>query len=212
MANYLPQIGSDYMRGEVRRIEGEHRRNAATSVTPSAAAMVVAPFDDSPKWGKFGQHHRPYYDDYTVAKLHIMEALGDISELRLFGRQVMVAAFVKPAITPGGIITPVGFQMEDWWQGKVAMLVGVGPAAFSGDASYLAATYGDAVPKFGDWVFLNANAGITTSICGEGAKRPQGQDHLGRTIELFKWGDGWPCRIVNDDQLIGWAAKPHHVV
>lgn len=181
---------------------------------------------------KTTRHHKPLYDDYTVAKMHIMQAIGDITDLDLFGRQCLVAVFVKPGITRTGIKLPMMDQKNDWWEHKVVLLLKTGPDAFKGTPGYIASMYGGTVvqqedpedpskmidvltedfrPKLGEWLFANANAGIQTSIMGDGASRPQGVDHRGDPEDLFEW-DGWPCRIIQDDQFLGRLPKPHQVV
>lgn len=164
------------------------------------------------------RHHRPAYDDYTLAKMHIFQMLGDISGedgLVLFGRQVAVAVYCRPNINPGGIILPTKEIKEDWWQHKVVLIVAVGPDAFgkvTGSPAYFKARYGDREPpKIGDWVFMNASSGMQISLCGDGHSRPQGVDSLGREYDLFEW-DGWPVRILEDDSLIGRIGKPSAIV
>lgn len=164
------------------------------------------------------RHHKPSYDDYDVAKLHIMQMLGDIhgdDGLILFGRQVAVAVFCRPSVNMAGIYLPVKEIKEDWWQHKVCLLISAGPDAFgavTGTDKYFKARFGERPPpKIGDWVFMNASSGTQLMLCGEGHSRPQGSDHLGREFDLFEW-DGWPVRILDDDSLIGRIGKPHQIV
>jgi hypothetical protein len=173
------------------------------------------------------RHHRPAYDDYDLAKLHIMQMLGDISPesggLQLFGSQICVAVFCRMNIievfrddgTKGQLFLPIKEIKEDWWQHKVVLVVSTGPDAFgkvTGNPDYFKARYGSfGPPKIGDWVFMNASTGTQISLIGEGHSRPQAIDYLGREFDLFEW-DGWPCRILNDDSLIGRILKPHQIV
>jgi hypothetical protein len=174
--------------------------------------FLIPPEAESKFTDGITRHHRAYYEDYTVAKLHMLEALGDISDVSVFGRQVLVGVFCRPNITPGGIIQLVKEIQEDWWQNKAAMILKLGPGAFKGADSYLEEMFGDAAaPKPGDWVFANANAGIQINLAGDGARRPQRRDNLGREMDLFDW-NGWPCRVIPDDQFIGRLDKPHMVV
>lgn len=58
-------------------------------------------------------------------------------------------------VTPGGIIvveTSNGVLREDKWQGRVGLVVAVGPIAFKSDASH---QWGDRTPKIGDWVMFD---------------------------------------------------------
>jgi hypothetical protein len=165
--------------------------------------------------GGVTRHHKPSYEDYNLAKMHIMEMLGDINDeegLILFGHQVCVAVFVKPIVNLKGIILSDKEQKEDFWQQKVGMVVSVAPGAFTGKAEYLEGRYGNrGVPKVGDWVFMNASSGIQMFLRGTNAKRPKGVDTLGREYDLFNF-DGWPVRICDDESLIGRIGKPHSII
>lgn len=165
------------------------------------------------------RHHRPDYDDYEVAKQHIFQALGDIygpEGLRLFGKEVAIACFVRPAmyrVSEDKVwFRTIDDQKEDWFQHKVAMIIATGPSAFRGDDSYVDAQFGECgPPKIGDWVFCNASNGIQISLRGDGASRPQGVDNHGNPCDLFAW-DGWPVRIISDDQFLGMIGKPQQIV
>ena len=57
--------------------------------------------------------------------------------------------------TQGGIIIPEmqgGTATEDKYQGKVGLVVKLGPLAFKEDDTH---KWGDTVPKIGDWVLVN---------------------------------------------------------
>lgn len=175
---------------------------------------------------KSTRHHRPFFEDYSVSKSHILQAIGDYSGCRLMSRQCLVAVFVKPNITPGGIWQPLSEVKNDWWENKTVLLLAHGPDAFHGDDAYYDAMFGipdmesggpvvgsgrKNRPRIGEWLYANASEGLQTSLCGEGASRPQGTDRRGDTIDLYEW-DGWPCRIIPDDRFLQWVDKPHHVI
>lgn len=178
------------------------------------------PLNQTPKFGEStSRHHRPHFDDYDVARLHVLQAIGDISDMDLFGRQVLVAVFARPNVryitmpdgTINAIYTPLKEAKEDWWQGKACLLLKTGPEAFKGEKSYLDAMFGGMPPKPGDWLFANAAAGMQISLYGDGGSRPQGHDHRGKLMDIYEW-DGWPCRVYSDDQFFGRIAKPHSVI
>lgn len=164
-----------------------------------AALTQVAPFGES-----ISRHHRPFYDDYSIAQAHILQAVGNLDDIDIFGRQVLCAVFCRPGVTPGGVYLSVKEVREDHWQHKVVMILKKGPEAFHGKQSYLDMTFGvDATsPGPGDWMIANASAGIQINLAGDGGSRPQGKDHMGRAMDLFEW-DGWPCRIIGDDNFLG---------
>ena len=158
------------------------------------------------------RHHRQFYSDYEVAKQFIHQAIGDISEMEVFGRTVLCAIFCRPNVTPAGVYLTTKEVKEDQWQHKAVLVLKCGPSAFTGDASYIEATYGaGGAPKPGDWLFARPEAGVQMNCEGERASRPQGVDHRGEPMDIFDW-DGWPCRVIPDDDFIGRVAKPQSVV
>lgn len=161
---------------------------------------------------KTTSHHKPFYDDYTVAKMHILQAVGDLSELDLFGNQVLCAVFCRPNRTAKGVYLPVKEIKNDWWEHKVVLILKIGPDAFTGEDSYFRSTFGDRPPpQPGEWLFSNANAGIQINLAGDGCSRPQGVDHRGEPMDIFEW-DGWPCRIMGCENFIGRLCQPHFVI
>ena len=173
----------------------------------------VAPLARTAQFSEgISRHHRPFYSDYDAAKMHILQAVGDLTDFEVFGRGVLCAVFCRPNVTPGGIYIPVKEIKEDWWQHKAALILKTGPDAFSGDDTYLRAMFGAAPkPEGGDWVFSNASSGIQMNVMGDGASRPRGKDHRGEEMDIFEW-DGWPCRIIGDENFLGRVVMPHSVV
>lgn len=156
--------------------------------------------------------HKHHHDDYDEAKAQIAQAVGSLADIEVFGRQIIVGAYVRPNKTAGGFYIPISAQKEDIWQGKAVLVLRVGPDAFTGNDDYVRAVFGPkGAPVPGDWVFLRSDSGLQVSLCGDGAERVKGKDHRGEPIDLYDW-DGWPCRIVADDSIIGRINKPHTVV
>lgn len=189
------------------------------TIERSATTNYVAPLAQKAKFTDgVTRHHRPFYDDYNVAKLHILQAVGDLTELDVFGRNVLCAVFCRPNTrtvpmadgSKGAIYLPVKEIKEDWYQHKVVLILKAGPDAFVWDDPR--PMFGDASPpKAGEWVFANANSGIQVNIMGEGASRPQTVDLRDEVMDLFEW-DGWPCRIMSDENVLGRLEKPHSVI
>lgn len=181
---------------------------------------AIAPLAQKAKFSDpIGRHHRPFYDDYDVAKMHILQALGDLSDLDIFGRQVACAVFIRPNTMPitmpdgtkSVLYLPIKEVKEDFYQNKTVLVLKCGPEAFTGEENYLTAMYGGFVPAPGEWLFANANSGIQVNLVGDGASRPQSVDRRGEPLDIFEW-DGWPCRIMSDDNFLGRIAKPHQIV
>lgn len=71
------------------------------------------------------------------------------SHIHPIGAQVLVAVYQRPEKTKGGIILTASAQDEDMWQGKVGLIMDMGPLAFTEDAAH---AWTGRVPKVGDWV------------------------------------------------------------
>jgi len=159
-----------------------------------------------------GSLHKWGHEDYEVAKEHIHLQLGNLDGLEVFGRQVLVAVYTRPALNARTKMHHTEKdQQKDWYEGKVVLVLKTGPDAFNGDESYLRATYGDRpAPVPGDWLFQNANTGIQFSMNNDGV-RVKYKDRHDEEHPLYP-GEGWPVRIVNDDGFLGRVVKPHSVV
>jgi co-chaperonin GroES (HSP10) len=63
-------------------------------------------------------------------RIDLLESVGDISQFNLFNNQVLVAIYIRPERTSGGILIPGATRDEDKWQGKVGLVLKKGPSAF----------------------------------------------------------------------------------
>lgn len=63
-------------------------------------------------------------------KQGLMDAVGDLSDLEIFHNQILVAIYVRPNVTAGGIHLSDETLKEDEFQGKVGLVVKKGPTAF----------------------------------------------------------------------------------
>jgi co-chaperonin GroES (HSP10) len=64
------------------------------------------------------------------AKVAILDMIGDLSGVELIGDLILVAAYMRPEKTAGGIIRPGMNKEEDVWQGKVGLVLKWGPDAY----------------------------------------------------------------------------------
>lgn len=153
------------------------------------------------------------HEDYDVAKEHIHRQLGNLDGLRVYGRQALVAVYVRPAFNARtGMHHTEKEQQKDWYEGKVVLLLKTGPSAFVGDDSYMQATFSDGrPPKIGDWMFQNANSGIQISFQGDGHERVMYEDRRGDEHPLYP-GEGWQVRMTLDDGFLGDLQRPTSVV
>ena len=92
----------------------------------------------------------------------LLEKVGDISNLSLFGPKILVALYVRPEKTAGKIIIPEksNTRDEDVHQGKVGLVIKKGPTAFT-DFAY----FNESV-EVGDWVWFRASNGIAMKFNG----------------------------------------------
>jgi len=94
-------------------------------------------------------------------KTALFDAVGDLSGYDIFHNQILVAIYVRPEKTSGGIIRPGANVQEDEYQGKVGLVVKLGPTAFldTDDETF----HGQSV-KVGDWVVFRVGDGWQLTI------------------------------------------------
>jgi hypothetical protein len=68
-------------------------------------------------------------------KQAILTKVGDLQSVRLLWNFVLVAIYIRPEKTRGGILRPHENLMEDLWQGKVGLMLKHGPSAYT-DGEY----------------------------------------------------------------------------
>lgn len=106
----------------------------------------------------------------TDPKAAIKKAVGDLSGLEVMFNQVLVATYFRPEKTSGGIIRPTSNVEEDRFQGKVGLVIKVGPTAFKDDEI----DYAGQTVEVGDWVAYRVGDGWEMTL------------------------NGTPCRLISD--------------
>lgn len=104
-----------------------------------------------------------------------------IKKIRIPRNRVLVASYVASVITPGGIYKPQKTLDEDRYQGKCGLVLAMGPAAFKFEED----PHGKLAPKIGQWVLY----------------RPADSWEVGV-------GEGAPCRVIYDDQIVMYDVNP----
>lgn len=94
----------------------------------------------------------------------LLAELGDISGIEVFNDRVLVAIYRHEGITKGGIYTPIKTSDESDYQGKVGLVVKVGPLVEIKDE-----LRGGSL-KVGDWVAVNASSGLSMHAGAHGSK------------------------------------------
>lgn len=130
--------------------------------------------------------------DIAQAAMHdpkqaLIDSVGDIAGITLLGPRVLVATYVQPEKTKGGIILADRSLAEDRFQGKVGLVIAIGPLAFVDDA---VAKFGGLAAQPGDWVVYRASDGFEMFFV----------DANGR--------DGTPCRVIDDQNIIAVISDP----
>lgn len=117
----------------------------------------------------------------------LLNALGDISGLEIFHNQVLVATYIGPEKTSGGIILPDKSLAENRFQGKVGLVLKLGPLAFKDD-EVNGAFFGGKSLEVGDWVFFRPADGM-------------------EMFSVDRTG-GVPCRVFRDIDIKGRVSDP----
>ncbi len=97
----------------------------------------------------------------TDPKQALMDAVGDLSGFDIFHNQILVAIYVRPEKTSGGIIRPEGNVGEDEYQGKVGLVVKKGPTAFLNTEEE---DFQGQNVEVGDWVVFRVGDGWQLTI------------------------------------------------
>lgn len=103
---------------------------------------------------------RQIAEDTTDPKQVLFKALGK-HKTTVLHSQVLVATYVRPAKTKGGIFMPDKTIEEDRFQGNIGMVVGLGKGAFKDDN--IAQFNGDKL-EIGDWVMYVPADGVSLFI------------------------------------------------
>ncbi len=111
----------------------------------------------------------------------LKKQVGDLSGTEIFNNQVLVAVYLRPEKTVGGIILPDQTRDEDRYQGKVGLILKMGPQAFKDDGEKW---FSGVDVKVGDWIFF------------------RGSDSWQVTINKSA------CRIVDDIHVRGKVSHP----
>lgn len=129
--------------------------------------MAVTGIASIPTLGKLNVVELSKVADFKAAVLKILKPWLDNPGNKLHGSDVLMATYVEPEKTAGGIIVPQTKTHEARFQGKIGLVVKLGPTAFKYDGQY--EFEGDA-PKIGDYVMFHASAPRELSILGTSCK------------------------------------------
>lgn len=115
----------------------------------------------------------------------LFKNVGDLSGVKVFNNQVLVAIYVRPTKTKGGIIMTDAYRDEDKIQGKVGLIVKLGSKAFIDPKKEW---FGEGETcSVGDFVMFRPSDGWSVSI------------------------NGAPCRMLDDINIRGQITSPDQV-
>lgn len=97
----------------------------------------------------------------TDPKAELLAQVGDISGMELFHNQILVAVYIRPEKTKGGILLINQTRDEDKYQGKVGLVLAKGPLAFKDDSRN---DFAGQDVKIGDWITFRASDGWQLTI------------------------------------------------
>lgn len=104
---------------------------------------------------------REIADSTEDPKKILLRSVGDLSGQVVLHSQVLVAGYVRPGKTKGGIFLSDKAVEEDRWQGNIGLVLMLGKGAFKDDS--VAKFHGDTL-KVGDWVMYQPADGISLFI------------------------------------------------
>lgn len=102
--------------------------------------------------------------------------IGDISDIALFNNQILIATYIRPEKTKGGIIMTDRARDEDKFQSKIGLIVAKGPSAFQEEGGNW---FNGRQLDVGEWIVFRPSDGWSLTV------------------------NGVPCRILSDTQVKG---------
>jgi co-chaperonin GroES (HSP10) len=120
----------------------------------------------------------------------ILRIIGDYTHLRVAAQQVLVAGYIRPEKTKGGIIRTDRAFGEDRFQGKVGLVLTVGSLAFVDDSVN---KFGGFSLKPGDWAIFRPSDGLEMFHVADNGR------------------DGVPIRWFADTSIVGSTLDPERI-
>ncbi len=95
-------------------------------------------------------------------KVEIMSRVKDhLPGVKVLGADLLMAIYVRPEKTASGIYVADVTRKEDIYQGKVGLVLALGPLAFVEDETH---KFGGVVPKVGDWIAVRVGDTFQLSL------------------------------------------------
>lgn len=113
----------------------------------------------------------------------ILKAVGEIPDGLVFKNQVLCAVYERPTKTRSGIILADQTKEEDRFQGKVCLVVALGPDAFVDSDAWIFKERAEV----GEWVWFRTSDSLSLTVNGK------------------------LCRVIDDDKIRGRLPHPDMV-
>jgi co-chaperonin GroES (HSP10) len=97
-------------------------------------------------------------------KEKIFEAVGDLSDIEVFGNWVLLGVYERPEKTKSGLYLSDVTRKEDEHQGKCGLVLKKGPSAFVSDDNY---NFRGLSVEAGDWCAMFVTDGRKIKIKGQ---------------------------------------------
>jgi co-chaperonin GroES (HSP10) len=121
-------------------------------------------------------------------KQALLDRVGDLSGIEVFGSDVVVAVYMRPERTRAGIILTDNMRSEDAFQGKVGLIVKMGPTAYCDETGN---KFRDI--NVGDWAVFRASDGFPVTLTASNSVSTK---------------DAIICRIINDINIRMTVSSP----
>lgn len=191
MSGYTKHYANEDFADLVPEVNNEDKRctlfDSPISIAPDTAEesenMYVKGKPQSSEMSVAGSYlHDMQHDEDP--KDTIMNKVGDISAEEFYGSRVVVATYIRPERKKSGLILTQSVREEDKFQGKVGLVIALGPLAFKRDN----VDYAGKSVKIGDWVVYRPMDGHAQSIKG---------NH---------------CRVLDDEDIVAKVSHPDIVL
>jgi co-chaperonin GroES (HSP10) len=134
-------------------------------------------------------HHEIDPRDDLLAKV------GKLGHIKLLHNQVLVATYIRPERTKFGLIIPQTTRDEDMYQGKVGLVIAIGPLAFVNDNQI---DFRGQNVELGSWISYRMSDGWPLTIKGNPTSdNPKGE---------------WHCRMLQDIDLKAVISHPDDLI
>lgn len=114
-------------------------------------------------------------------KAAILKELGDLTNVEIFNNQILCAIYIRPERTKSGIILTNQTRDEDKYQGKVGLVIKMGPEACIDESGKW---FKHHKIEVGDWVYFRPSDGWAMTV------------------------NGVICRVIDDTDIRGRANAP----